>query len=595
MVSEFGFFEIFDLMDQYSSLPPVSEIPKKPVQFYYEKAKKLRKYCKPELLNNEEIANYPKFKDWCNYITRFSTCNIAPHPTEFFSPLNSPVSNTASLSVVATSSAPATIGPQGVFGYSCYDDYLCEPADKGSLFFLVYGAIFTLICSAGLLLNLACLVGFNRSTNRSGATLYFSIICLMDCVYLGIKLALKSTVHLNDVDYSGQVNAYAKRAAYFIPTAVPLLTFSEVVSVWLIVCVLFDRYNYLQRGYFSKSVTSLKRHIRIASVVIGLSFCYSVPKFFEYKAEPNPAIPTGYRVVYTTVGNSTVYRSLMDYLLNIPLEMFLPYLAVGLITCQAVSKMVDLGSSKWKAVTNFCSPSAYCCCGYEFANCFSNSRRKQGNKTPPLATPAATAQTAIPNSVVSHSSTDYIDGHPTTLRALSYTSGGGFDEVANFYGGRQVYYCGIPFEKRSDLMPFYFLVPPPRQTVKETANVVIAVCLGFLLLFTKIPKLVLTALELEKYIEMNEVYTRMTQECLNMAFIIFKPPIYLILGVHFRHALTGLFCCACLYTPVIRGGIASQDGQHHAEAAEHEIIGGDDKQPPKLLIDGRRPDNTEAP
>lgn len=113
----------------------------------------------------------------------------------------------------------------------CYDDYFCEGASNGSLLFIVYGVVFSLFCSAGLLLNLACMVGFNRATNRCGATLYFSVIAVVDCVYLGIMLVLRASVHLSDVVYAGQEKAYAERAAYFVPGAMPLLAFCEVASV----------------------------------------------------------------------------------------------------------------------------------------------------------------------------------------------------------------------------------------------------------------------------------------------------------------------------------------------------------------------------
>lgn len=246
---------------------------------------------------------------------------------------------------------------------------------------------------------------------------------------------------------------------------------------------------------------------------------------------------------------SSFHRNLTDYLLNIPIEMFIPYMAITIVTGVAVSKMVDFGSSKWKAVASICSTSGYCCCGDDFADCYPSRRRSPAStrkKSPATASKVSVKQ-------FTPSSTDIIEGLPNSFTTLPRT--GAFDDITD----TQVYYCGIPFAKRSDLMPFYFLVPPPRQKLQETANVVIAVCLGFLLLLTKVPKLVLIALDLEKYAELDVTLLRMGQEILALSFIILKPPIYLILGVHFRHALTGLFCCACLYSPVIRGNPSSQE------------------------------------
>lgn len=252
------------------------------------------------------------------------------------------------------------------------------------------------------------------------------------------------------------------------------------------------------------------------------------------------------------------FRSLIDYLLNIPLEMFLPYLAVGMLTSMAVSKMVDLGSSKWKTVARLCSYSTYCCCGDDFANCYptAKAQKVRNGKVIEVSDPE------LPTSSTSNVFNE------ATLSAFDEKS---LPKLSTTMDGHQVFYFGIPFEKRSDLMPFYFLVPPPRQTLKETANVVITVCLGFLLLITKIPRLILLALELEKYVDLNPVYTDMTVECLAVIFIVLKSMIYLMFGVHFRHALTGLCCCACLYAPVIHGNGTTTNGSARNDPVGYEI------------------------
>ncbi|VUZ51008.1 unnamed protein product [Hymenolepis diminuta] len=552
MAEKLDFFEIADLMVKYFDLPQVSNISNMTADLYYDTAKSLKKYCTPEFV--KEAQNYPKFGDWCNYISRFKTCSVAPHPSEFSETVPSIMNEATSI---------ATLPPTSPIFRNftdCYDDYFCGKPWDASLFYMIYGIVFSLLCLAGLLLNLACVVGFNKATNRCGATLYFTLIALLDCLYLALKIPLKVAVHLSGVNFSYQTTAYAQRAAHLVPVALPFTVFFEVSSVWLMVSLLVERYLYLRRGYFSKSVTSIQRHVRIISVVLLLSFCYIIPRFFEFRSVPNLQIPNGYKVVFTSVGNSVIYRSLVDYLLNVPVEMFLPYLGVGMLTSMAVSRMVDLGSSKWKTVTSLCSYSAYCCCGNNFANCDPNGEAQQKHNGDVIEEP----DLEIPGNPTSY---------PFDNPRLSTFKDKNLQKVS-IMGDHQVFYCGIPFKKRSDLMPFYFLVPPPRQTLKETANVVITVCLGFLLLITKIPRLILLALELEKYVEMNPVYTEMAIECLNIISIVLKPIIHLMFGVHFRHALTGLCCCACLYTPVIHGNSSSnrKDPQGCGSEAEEGMM-----------------------
>ncbi|BHF59021.1 hypothetical protein SprV_0100197600 [Sparganum proliferum] len=233
----------------------------------------------------------------------------------------------------------------------------------------------------------------------------------------------------------------------------------------------------------------------------------------------------------------------MDHLLRVPIEMFIPYLAVGVVTCLNVSKMVDFGSSKWKAVASLCSPPKYgslgCCwCGDDFANC-NLFRRNYVSARRAASSPTNT------NVVAPKTSPEKLKG----------------DKEAEV---DPVYYCGIPFEKRSSLMPFYFLLPPPKMEIQESANVVIAVCLGFLLILTKLPKLILHVLTTEHYISYDDTYLALAYELLNLAFIAFKPMIYLVLGVHFRHALTGFCCCACLYTPRMRSAHSSLEQEAHS-------------------------------
>ncbi|VDL88873.1 unnamed protein product [Schistocephalus solidus] len=423
----------------------------------------------------------------------------------------------------------------------CYDDYNCDPPGHAYLFYVIFGLFFTAVCSASLLSNLACVVAFNKASNRTGATLYFSAIALADCVHLSVLLLLHMPRFLYQT-YSQQIEVYARTTVRSVPKVLPFLTFSELASVWLTLCVLADRYTYLRLGFFSRSVTSSTLHLRVTSAVLVLTFCYTIPKFFEFELQQLPDKSDVYRAVLTSVGKSGPFRNIMDHLLRVPIEMFIPYIVVGVITCLNVSKMVDFGSSKWKAVASLCSPRKYgslgCCwCGDDFANC--NLFRRNHVFARP-----ATSSPTNPNTVVPKTSPEKQKG----------------DKEAEV---DPVYYCGIPFEKRSSLMPFYFLLPPPKMEIQESANVVIAVCLGFLLVLTKFPKLILHVLTTEHYINYDDTYLTLAYGLLNLAFVAFKPMIYLVLGVHFRHALTGFCCCACLYTPRMRSVNTSLEHEVH--------------------------------
>lgn len=169
----------------------------------------------------------------------------------------------------------------------------------------------------------------------------------------------------------------------------------------------------------------------------------------------------------------------MDHLLSVPVEMFLPYLAVSIITCLEVSKMVDFGSSKWKAVASLWSPSTIgCCrCGDDFADC--NFFRNRNSSSSIASTLSNDSAEDFP--VKKKGNEDNKEYLPDSLIGPAFS-----EKLGEDWGDGAVVYCGIPFEKRNSLMPLYFLVPPPRTETQETANVVIAVCFGFLVILTKV-------------------------------------------------------------------------------------------------------------
>lgn len=81
MAADLDFMEVAELADQYFSLPDVSQISNISAGSYYEIAKSLKRFCVSEFLN--VAHDFPKFQEWCSYISRFNTCSVAPHPSEF--------------------------------------------------------------------------------------------------------------------------------------------------------------------------------------------------------------------------------------------------------------------------------------------------------------------------------------------------------------------------------------------------------------------------------------------------------------------------------------------------------------------------------
>ncbi|VDQ07175.1 unnamed protein product [Trichobilharzia regenti] len=315
-----------------------------------------------------------------------------------------------------------------------------------------------------------------------------------------------------------------------------------ISQVWLTIALLVNRLLYLNFGPHSKALCSQIESVKIITAIFLLCITYMGCKFFEYRYVEYSEKKV-VRVLLTDLGKMEMFRDIMDNWLKVPLEMFLPYLACGLLITIIVLKMVNLNTSKWKAVASLCTDTACACvcragvCGKECregvkssdnpSKSWSSSVDDDGDADAvDFNIPDEKANQSVHNNNTTTTTT--IPKHSPYHHQHHPTKGGGG-------GGDNNIACLDPIEQ--ELAYLFFQLPQIDET-RENANVITAVCIGLILLICKIPKFLLHVLSTENYITYDPEVFRMINQLLDTMFAACKPVVCILVGAHYRQALT---------------------------------------------------------
>lgn len=213
----------------------------------------------------------------------------------------------------------------------------------------------------------------------------------------------------------------------------------------------------------------------------------------------------------------------MYHWLKVPLQMFLPYLSVGVLISVVVTKMLNLHKSKWKAVASLCNDTACACvcrtgvCGNDCQEGVANSTKWSRSQSPEIGLEKGVAGKTTNENTPVH------DKQPTA-KPLSGQPCETLDPI------------------EEELAYLYFELPQVDET-REHANVITAVCIGLLLIIFKIPKFILHVLSTEDYVTYNPTTFALVDQFLDTIFAACKPTVCILVGAHFRRALIAPRCC----------------------------------------------------
>ncbi|THD22332.1 hypothetical protein D915_007028 [Fasciola hepatica] len=522
-----------DLFYNLDELPTVTEALKMPYQTYLKHARgvlEFKEYCQMGLTESLE-----KVHEWCVHLKCLSAIDpcipsrkndtadklvflqssvmITPYPTDS-------IGNASFLDANSSifDKNHSVLNFMKVFGYNkskCYDDYLCDQVEMSGPNHGILGFTCFILCLYGIVSNLVLLPAYNIGLNRSGATIYLSAMSIFDIAYMALTLLVVTSRYM-PADFSTQMETYAQFSARFVPIGAPIMLFCELVVVWLTVALLANRLLYLKFGFQSKYLCSQLQSVKSITALVLFGLAYASCKMLEYTLIKNDHMNV-FRVVLTPIGNTSLYKNLMYHWLKVPLQMFLPYLSVGLLVSLVVTKMLNLHKSKWKAVASLCNDTACACvcrtgvCGNECQEGVSNPTKWSRSQSPEFGSKRySTEKTATETNPV-------FETQPT----------------AKLLPGQL---CETLDHIEEELSYLYFQLPQVDET-REHANVITTVCIGLLLLILKVPKFILHILSTEDYIVYNPTIFALTDQVLDTIFAACKPTVCILVGAHFRQAL----------------------------------------------------------
>lgn len=204
---------------------------------------------------------------------------------------------------------------------------------------------------------------------------------------------------------------------------------------------------------------------------------------------------------------------LMDYLLKVPLEMFLPYVSAGILTAVIVANMLNLQVSKWKAVASLCNDTA-CGCVCRTGLCGTDCSAESSE---PLQLQHRAAHTVQPSGTTRD---DFLSLEPRDTKKSSSERD--------------------PIEKQ--LVYLFFQLPQVDET-RENANVITSVCIGLLVMLCKLPKFLLYVVHTENYVLHDPALFAMIDHMLDVLFAACKPMVCILVGAHFRRVLMSPTSC----------------------------------------------------
>ncbi|VDP84607.1 unnamed protein product [Echinostoma caproni] len=213
-----------------------------------------------------------------------------------------------------------------------------------------------------------------------------------------------------------------------------------------------------------------------------------------------------------------ISRNLMYDWLKVPIQMFLPYLSVGVLVSVVVTKMLNLHTSKWKAVASLCNDTACACvcrtgvCGNDCQEGVANPPKWSGGSHSLEIGPESETVGKLPADV------DTVHETQPSAKLISEPAGEVLDPI------------------EEELAYLYFQLPQVDET-REHANVITAVCIGLLLILFKVPKFFLHVLSTENYITYDPTIFALIDQFLDTIFAACKPTVCILVGAHFRQAL----------------------------------------------------------
>lgn len=234
--------------------------------------------------------------------------------------------------------------------------------DVSGFYFIVMGRFGLSVALFGLAANILAFPVCFVTGIRSAASQLLAAILLCDTVTAALGVLLYCTVRFFP-GTSEQLAVYQSFTVFIFPFGQPLIECAEMASIYLLVLLLFERHRYLRSGSFLRGGGCAPRNVLYAGLMVSaFSLLYSLPKFIEFqvvsdaRSSTESAFLTGPYAVRTQFGNNTLYQKVYHSLLRVPIEMFIPYIAIVCFSC-----MLAFLICKYRMYTHLFPAYAYAC------------------------------------------------------------------------------------------------------------------------------------------------------------------------------------------------------------------------------------------
>ena len=186
------------------------------------------------------------------------------------------------------------------------------------------------ICVLGLVGNSVSFLVLNKDRETPVASFLLQSLALSDNTFLLLWL-----LHFSLTDWFNYFRLAQMRCAGWLYVRLytyPLLFVGQTCTIWLTVLIAISRYIAICKPYKAAQFTNLRVIRKGVALVVGFSFLYNVPRFFEAKLAVSEDDDRGnYRFTRTPLGDSQIYNMIYFDILYYIFCFVLPLLVLAVL------------------------------------------------------------------------------------------------------------------------------------------------------------------------------------------------------------------------------------------------------------------------
>lgn len=289
-----------------------------------------------------------KMSEWCSYLQCDGTSCKNPIVEQL---MKKPV---LPIEIISHCSNNITQDPILDFNGSCFDLFFCTPISASKDYHYVLGIFGMLLATCSLVFSLIYLGGIPKEYGKKKTrTLMLIAQTICDILFLLFTMIASLSIYSYYSDLSDQLKLYSTIHIYLVLYILPFASMFEAMSIWILVLLIFDRYNYLSHGTHSKNILTKK----ICSIILGAIFIslgiFSSIKPLMYEMDKLPMNSNSYRLKYSTIGSTETFQTLIRFWLKMPFESLLPLTTVFIFITMIIHKFVFASSENSKRYSSY--------------------------------------------------------------------------------------------------------------------------------------------------------------------------------------------------------------------------------------------------